>query len=144
MDAEISEFVLNYATEISTLLEIGAFCIGAFVISNMKFRSSARYRFDPTPGMILFLIGVVVLIFAVIIQLTIFNPDFDYSGDPDGWGGWLYFLGSSGRILMYGAYLLLMVEYSLSRRINVEHLALDPAELWDEIKEQNPIISSRM
>ena len=144
LDAEMSEFAMNYAGEISTLFELGVFFIGAIIISNMRFKRSSQYRFEPTPGMILFLAGFLVLILAVIIELTIFNPDFEYSGDTDGWGGWYYFLGSAGRIILYGAFLLLMVEYSLSRRISKEHVALEPGELWGEIREQNPIISSRM
>lgn len=144
MDAEYSEFAINYANEISILFELGAFSIGALIISHMKFKRSARFKFDPTPGMMLFITGFIVFILAVMIQLTIFNPDYDYSGNVDGWGGWLYFLGNAARIILYGAFLLLMVEYSLTRNISEEEVAIEPEDLWEEIKDQNPLISSRM
>ena len=41
-------------------------------------------------------------------------------------------------MLMMGSILVLIVEYSLARRIRGDDLVLNPSELWEEIRRKNP------
>ncbi|MCK4614588.1 MAG: hypothetical protein KAU14_07285, partial [Thermoplasmata archaeon] len=92
LEAEISEFTLNYAVGLAGIFELCVFCIGAFIMSNLKFRRKHDFKLDLTPGMIMFITGAVMFLISIVILLTIFNTDFDYTGDTEGYAAWFIFL----------------------------------------------------
>ncbi|MCK4613707.1 MAG: hypothetical protein KAU14_02800, partial [Thermoplasmata archaeon] len=47
----------------------------------------------------------------------------------------------AGRFVMISAYIVLMVEYSLARKIPQEDLCLSPGVLIKELSEMNPLTS---
>jgi len=135
---EISNFTQNYAAPFMMILGALMFGLVGFILSNMKFGKKAGFRFDPTPGGIMILIGMIMNFISAAIYLTVFNTDFDYSGDYNGFYGWSIFLNQGGGFFLMGGILLLLVEYSLARKVLDEDLDIMPNELWEEVKEQNP------
>ena len=77
---------------------------------------------------------------SIIINLTIFNPDFEYDGEFLGWWLLQYVFNNLGALFMLGGITLLMVEHSLARKIKPANLGLMPDKLWVEMTKKNYIL----
>jgi len=141
-DLEENEFILNYAIPFAKIFEIIVFAFAALIISNLKFAKSKGFGFDITPGMVIVITALFLLLIHAIISLTIFNSDYNYDGDSLKYFILQLFIGLAGRLIAIGGLIVLMIEYSLARNISGSEILLPPEELFGELKEKNPVLSN--
>ena len=131
--------IADYYLPMGMLFTLGVYTLAAFVLSNLKFRKQKDWKLEVTPGLLVFSLGLLLKVCQVIIDLTIFNSDYEYDGDFLGWSVLVIIIANFGLFFMLGGMVLLMVEHTLANRIKAKHLCLMPDVLWGEMVKKNHI-----
>jgi len=134
-----SEMIMNYFFPIGNIVLLFVFSIAAFVLLNLKSKKKGGYDLEFTPAIFVFLAGAGMLLVKIIINLTVFNTDFEYDGEVLGWWVFQYVLSNLGLFFVLAGMTLLMVEYTLARRMKPTKLCLMPDQLWGEMVKKNYI-----
>jgi len=136
---EISDTIQTYYPMVGLVFLFCTYVVSAFVLLNLKSKKRRHYRLELTPSVAIFGVGLLLMVLNILINLTIFNKDFNYDGEYLGWFLLQYLFGTIGLFLILGATAFLMAEYTLHRGIATKKLCLEPGELWREMKKKNYI-----
>jgi len=137
---EVSGFSEKYALPLSNIMMAVVFGFSGFIISNLKLKRKNCFKFQLTPGAIIIILGMVMFLINALLLLTVLKPDYNITEEA-GYYSWSIFLSVAGLFVLLGGLLVLMIEYSLARKIMEEDVSMPFGMLWQELKEENPFFN---